>query len=977
MGGYLANLGHGIGEWAAQGGTVTLGGKEVVAQSDSRMNLAGGTLDVAEGVINLSWLRGADGRLYEASSAPADRVYAGLYRGYEDLHGRWGEKATRRFLNPVLAPSTRREAGYTVGRDAGRLVLSAPTAVVESEIVATVYDGARQTQARAAGTDGYGQGQLAVARAGGLALGNYGALGRVNVFNTDVKLGRYADITLAMDAGDALARERVGTLWLDSARLSDMGLGALDLATGGALTVAQAVALADGGQAALTAGRIDAQAGITARGGAITLSNTFVSPDASVKARALSKAGEAPAIVLREGAALDVSESLGGLAGQGRGLAVAGPARRRCVTLDSPHGIAVAAGSLIDVSSGGAVLHKGETRAGKGGDVTLRAGAPEVEGAKGALALAGQLRGYGMAGGGTLMLETDGKVVIGGVDALANRQANTPTGAAQPQPLLLDPSLLRAGFAKYDINSRGGLRVAEGATLDVAMPVYRYEPGNEATGQRPAPALLLAPVYQENPLKGALTQRAGADLTLRSQRIDDGADIDIGVGARVSVDPGRTIRLLGGGNSRITVDGALRAPGEPHRGGYRRAGLRCARQPREQDAQPRHLDRRRGDAGCRRPRRRWRGHRRRRYGQAQAGGSILLGGALDWDATGIAESARDIAIVVRPGAVLDASGSRLAIDAPRGSRLGTLDLAGDGEPDRAEVQLWPVPGWRHARPGGRRGRGRRHAGAGAGNAHVPAVGQRRGRRAPAARTDPVAGHAGQRPGIGSQAGAARSGAASWRGAPVGAAVRGRRLRQPVAAGQRDSQFRRRRGPVGLAKPALLCRQLCRDRPRDGRHGRQPVRAASTAGRRGARPGDGVTPTVTWRDGASARPGVGSFTADADLIDIRDRVGFGARGAVPLLAGAPVTVDRRGFDQVSLNSRGDVRLLGGQAGRGLSGDATTELGTNGDLRITSAQLYPATGASATIWGGYETAAAWKSCASPARSRWRRRCRCSAR
>ena len=267
VGGYLANLGHGIGEWAAQGGTVTLGGKEVVAQSGSRMNLAGGTLDVAEGVINLSWLRGADGRLYEASSAPADRVYAGLYRGYEDLHGRWGEKATRRFLNPVLAPSTRREAGYTVGRDAGRLVLSAPTAVVESEIVATVYDGARQTRARAAGADGYGQSQLAVARAGGLALGNYGALGRVNVFNTDVKLGRYADITLAMAAGDALAAERVGTVWLDSGRLSDMGLGGLDLATGGALTVAEAVALADGGQVALTAGRIDAQAGITTRAG--------------------------------------------------------------------------------------------------------------------------------------------------------------------------------------------------------------------------------------------------------------------------------------------------------------------------------------------------------------------------------------------------------------------------------------------------------------------------------------------------------------------------------------------------------------------------------------------------------------------------------------------------------------------------------------------------------------------------------------
>ena len=675
-----------------------------------------------------------------------------------------------------------------------------------------------------------------------------------------------------------------------------------------------------------------------------------MSPDASVKARALSKAGEAPAIVLREGAALDVSGRWADLQGKGVASPWLGRLDGGRVTLDSPHGIAVAAGSLIDVSSGGAVLHRGETRAGKGGDVTLRAGAPEVEGATGALALAGQLRGHGMAGGGTLTLETDGKVVIGAADALAYRQTHTQVGAQQPQPLLLDPSLLGAGFAKYDINGRDGLRVAEGATLDVAMPVYRYEPGNEATGQRPAPALLLAPVYQENPLKGALTQRAGADLTLRSQRIEDGADIDIGAGALVSVDPGRTIRLLGGGNSRITVDGALRA---------RRI---------EADIVAPASDVRDNPASRTHNRAIWIGGAAtldvagraaggvdidgRRYGQAQAGGSILLGGALDWDATGIAESARDIAIVVRPGAVLDASGSRLAIDAPRGSRLGTLDLAGDGGQIvlKSSYGLF-LDGDMRARAGG--------AGAAGGTLALAletptfplSVNAEDGVRRP---RELILSQGTQASGLASDlAGAARSGAASWRGAPVGAAVRGRRLRQPVAAGQRDSQFRRRRGPVGLAKPALLCRQLCRDRPRDGRHGRQPVRAASTAGRRGARRGDGVTPTVTWRDGASARPGVGSFTADADLIDIRDRVGFGARGAVPLLAGAPVTVDRRGFDQVSLNSRGDVRLLGGQAGRGLSGDATTELGTNGDLRITSAQLYPATGASATIWGGYET------------------------
>ena len=177
------------------------------------------------------------------------------------------------------------------------------------------------------------------------------------------------------------------------------------------------------------------------------------------------------------------------------------------MTLDSPHGIAVAAGSLIDVSSGGAVLHRGETRAGKGGDVTLRAGAPEVEGATGALALAGQLRGHGMAGGGTLTLETDGKVVIGAADALAYRQTHTQVGAQQPQPLLLDPSLLGAGFAKYDINGRDGLRVAEARRW-----TWRCRCTDTSRATRPRASgrrrrCCCAGIPGE-PAQGALTQRA-------------------------------------------------------------------------------------------------------------------------------------------------------------------------------------------------------------------------------------------------------------------------------------------------------------------------------------------------------------------------------------------------------------------------------------------------------------------------------------
>lgn len=72
----------------------------------------------------------------------------------------------------------------------------------------------------------------------------------------------------------------------------------------------------------------------------------------------------------------------------------------------------------------------------------------------------------------------------------------------------------------------------------------------------------------------------------------------------------------------------------------------------------------------------------------------------------------------------------------------------------------------------------------------------------------------------------------------------------------------------------------------------------------------MIPTVTWRNGASSRGSEASFFVSADHVDIRDRVGFGARGSVKMLTGPDVVTDRRGFDAVEIFSRGDLRLLGG-------------------------------------------------------------------
>ncbi|MDF3839173.1 filamentous hemagglutinin N-terminal domain-containing protein, partial [Cupriavidus basilensis] len=184
VGGYLGLQGHGIGEWAAQGGSVTFSGGELVALKGSNINLSGGTLDVQTGMIRQSWLKGTDGRLYEVSNAPADVAFTGMYKGFEDTHSRWGAKATSYFYNPLIGPAHRLENGYTVGRDAGRLVVATGAAVLEGDITATAFQGARQVTRGDARLDGYAQSHNAAAQAAQLVLGSY-----ISGYNSDATVG--------------------------------------------------------------------------------------------------------------------------------------------------------------------------------------------------------------------------------------------------------------------------------------------------------------------------------------------------------------------------------------------------------------------------------------------------------------------------------------------------------------------------------------------------------------------------------------------------------------------------------------------------------------------------------------------------------------------------------------------------------------------------------------------------------------------
>ena len=836
--GYLNTSGHGIGEWAAQGGTVAFQGGELVTQAGSLLNVSGGTFDVQTGMVRQSWLNGKDGQLYRLSTAPGDMLYTGVYQGYAAQHQRWGAEVTENFASPLVGAQQRLENGYTVGRDAGRVVVGTQSAVLEGAIESSVFQGERQQDARDATLDSYRQSQLAAARNGQLVLGQLAP-----VYDTAsaqlrdnpaallqaIHIGSGGAGAGELQREDALPENLLGKTYLDAGWLNAQKLGGIKAYASGDIEVNAAVQVTPGGEIALHAPQVTVNAGLTARGGSIALGD-IVSKQANATSGWLDTTVATPAAGAKMGidVAAGVTLDTRGLwsqlkldPGNTSGLPhVNGGA----VALVSSGSVNLAAGSAIDTSSGAAVLADGTLKGGRGGDITLRANQNDINGVKSeTLVLDGELRGYGVNGGGTLTIDSGTGVALGGgvladngvlpagqsvpvhltlakaftikagtvldsdfsyvstqvqpgqplldlpdfsaarpytlpaawvvppasisyeyvtvtgsngigytsgmtvpagvtltgvrgklgsgylvpanafpdgmpvaafnarvaagtafaFDVTLNAGDRLLAGNHAPQdlavkPLLvLDNTLFQRGFAHYNINGQQGLQVAQGASIDVSMPLLRADlalADQLPTGADPAAVLQpwLAPLWQENAVKGVLKQRAGADIALSAGTRNAKAPLVVGEGATLRVDDGKSISLTG--NGQITVDGTLSAaggrisvlPGMLVTGGEinrpdgsanaqsiwigERAVLDVAgRAATAIDAQ----------GGV--------------YGHVGAGGSIEIGARHNLDATQV--EAADAFVIVRPGARLEASGSAAQLDLPG---QGSVLVAGDG-----------------------------------------------------------------------------------------------------------------------------------------------------------------------------------------------------------------------------------------------------------------------------------------------------------
>ncbi|MCC4261624.1 filamentous hemagglutinin family protein [Pseudomonas aestusnigri] len=422
VGGYLGTAGHSVGEWMAQGGTVSFTGNDLVTQQNSQINLSGGTLDVQSGTIKQTWLKGADGRLYELSRAPGDLLYTGVYQGYEDRSERWGQ--TDYYYNPLLAPRERAELGYTVGRDAGKLIVGTANAVLEGQLVGDTYQGERQTEAAQAGLDGYHQSQNAVARGAQLIVGTYTpyyvkdsgtlqyALGANANTIKNVILGNAADsIANALELDTALPEDRQGTLYLDNDQLNGFELGALKVAATEGITVDNALQVAPAGNITLYGTDVSINADLSARAGTIHAGNTLtqITPN-GMQSVVLNGNHSVGTVQVAEGVTLDASGLWSNLLLDPQSTSNLPYQNGGSISIRSSGDVNLGAGSLIDVTSGAALQTDGSLQGARGGNVTLAASDGRTGGS---LTMDGDIHGYGVNGGGTLQIETGSTVIIG------------------------------------------------------------------------------------------------------------------------------------------------------------------------------------------------------------------------------------------------------------------------------------------------------------------------------------------------------------------------------------------------------------------------------------------------------------------------------------------------------------------------------------------------------------------------------------
>lgn len=494
-------------ELSATGGQINVkSGGDFITRAGSLLDVSGGSVRYTDGWNTASKLQGADGGYYTMANATSDIAYSGIAGRYINDHARWDVSET--YASPLLAGKTH-EAGYSEGRNAGAIQIYVSRGLVlDGDLAGGVINGERQVATgKTASAGSFTVGGASNDERGWLA-------GKVIISDTAQTLSSDFTVHDVLDETYDQGSNRDKTTWIGTNTLADSAMGDITLyvANDFTLEAGSELDLAPKTSFSVIANTGQFDSTVFTLGGSIRSAGGSVNLSTS----------EGGSLVLAEGSRIDVS-------GQWLNELRAGPSTE-AAALDGGSialvglgaTVTVAEGVVLDVSGGGRVRLSGKKQQLKVGD----AGSIRLAGFDAEAISHLDMAAYAAGSGGSLLLNTDAGIQIGG-------------GAAADGALLLPADLYAGrGFRSVAINAGGNIDIADGtqvSLLPLGWDMSRVDYTQIESGTRLAEVITPSLLPAE-----ARIERDAAQLSITSQA---NGDIRLGVGASIRVDTRGSVSL--------------------------------------------------------------------------------------------------------------------------------------------------------------------------------------------------------------------------------------------------------------------------------------------------------------------------------------------------------------------------------------------------------------------------------------------------
>jgi filamentous hemagglutinin len=565
LSGDFAAVPQSIAQRTETGGNAVLQSQgDLVFASGAHLNVSGGSTTYGGGILQTSYLVGANGKLYPIETANPLLSYVGVVNPtFSQAYNKWGVQDV--LPTPGLSSY---QPGYVQGAAAGKVQFVAPTMVLQGTLQGGAVNGLYQRTPSTAVSGG----QLTIGLPSGAADAQ--ANSQTNYVAPAVRL-TYTPTPIVV-ADDAPLPGPL-TLDLPVSYLTSSGFTSTKIYTdyGVTLPAATPLVLSPGSTLSVDAARVDLLSSITDPDGTLNFLNTYNVGSAG------ATTGARPGVYVGDGVTLDVrglwtndmpSARSGGLAisqtwqnGGSIDLGVASPGAL----------LSLGANDALRTSGGAWTQSSGKLVAGTGGSLTLSADALNAGFDVGAnLAIDGF--GVNGAAGGTFNLMAP-RIAIGADNGNWIAVQQVDDTLAPGGVLHLSSGLFaNYGFETFTLNSSGTvvpgstnanlLTVYAGTAVDATVRTLYLNPGanlqsSASTLDGLAAVTTLAPYLRPAAsvsLNALPYTGQGASNTAKNGGTSAG-DIAIETGASITTDAGGSISLTG--IDSLMINGALRAPG--------------------------------------------------------------------------------------------------------------------------------------------------------------------------------------------------------------------------------------------------------------------------------------------------------------------------------------------------------------------------------------------------------------------------------